>query len=1172
MPPPPPSSLLLLLPPISLLPTSPYANGGTNATSFGTNLLTYFDGTRLTSTSSPTVGYVVATSSRASILPYASTTALTISGTGYFAGSGIWNSAGSVGVGTTSPSVKLEVVTGTSGTENRFLVDPATTNGSNRTLRFSRLGDGWGIQSEYTNTGAVRDLSLQASGGNVGIGTSTPGVALDIVGSFGTKPTAISGTLLALSNTLSTANNTYASLISGNAAEAGIYLGDQNDVDIGGIIYNHTNNYLGFRTNNTADRLIIDSSGKVGINKSAPATTLDVVGTASSTGLQVNGTGNIQGSGDANRLTIDSASGSSVLNIINSGHGEHSAIQFTRERSTGPGIASGFIRSPSNTANNFGKLELGAFTSGTYATASSSVGSLFRLNSDASALSGGAYAELFRASTADLTENWLSFNMLNSATTETTYSQLRTILTASTTGDGSLAFLTRKANTLTEAMRIDHNSRLGVGTSTPNWLLQVAGTRPSFALSDTAGGTNLKHWLLSSQGGNLYIATSSDALATSTTAALTVSANGYLGIGSTTPAYALSVTGGLFATASSTMMNGINLTGGCFAISGTCLVGGGSGTVNSGTINGLAYYTGSTAVSSAGTNLFWDNTNTRLMLGHINRGINNLTASTTYIGQGYDGTGAGDAGGNTYISNGGDATGAGNSDGGAGGIITMVAGGLKTGSGSDGNDGIVNIGNSAGSRNAILSVYGTATTTDDLWVLGGDINLALTTASALTTNLSNGKDVAGAAGLAGTVNLAIGGEGTGASGDGGAGGTVNIANGGIGDGDDGGNAGTVYLAVGGEGDTDAGNVGGDGGTVLMVTGGTGNTNGTAGKVGIATSTPWRTLSVTGSVGFDGLTTNTGAAAASLCLSSANEVTKNTDNETCLASSLRYKNNVTDLATDTDLLDQLRTVSFNYKNESDPLTHYGLIAEEVAAIDTRLVSYDDEGLANGIRWSHLTTLLIKRTQEQEQRLDELSSLISGGDMLARLWTLDETTGNIKAFAVLDLNNFELRNVKAITSASGKWSIDDNGKLITEDIETKRLLVEEGVTTRDKASGDYYCIYVENGVVKTAAGRCEDLEEEDNGNNDDSEPEPEEPEEEPELPPTLEPDAPVDTPPTEEVPNPEPEPEPEPEPDQEPQSTPLVEDSPPDPIPANNEDSPQNPIPEESPQSPEPEPTS
>ncbi|MBI1957492.1 MAG: hypothetical protein HYS44_03500 [Candidatus Niyogibacteria bacterium] len=91
------------------------------------------------------------------------------------------------------------------------------------------------------------------------------------------------------------------------------------------------------------------------------------------------------------------------------------------------------------------------------------------------------------------------------------------------TGDGSLIVETR----------------LGIGTSTPNWKLQVADIRPFLTLSDTSAGIDLKHWFFSSQGGNLYVGTTTDGYATTTGYQfLTMTNAGRLGIGTTSP-YAL---------------------------------------------------------------------------------------------------------------------------------------------------------------------------------------------------------------------------------------------------------------------------------------------------------------------------------------------------------------------------------------------------------------------------------------------------------------------------------------------------------------------------------------------------------------------------------------------------------------------------------------------------------
>ena len=85
--------------------------------------------------------------------------------------------------------------------------------------------------------------------------------------------------------------------------------------------------------------------------------------------------------------------------------------------------------------------------------------------------------------------------------------------------------------------------RIGIGTTTPAWTLQVASTSPYIAITDTDAGTNLKHWVFRNENGNLYIATSSDIYATSSIPALMINANGNVGIGTSSPSSQLSIQG-----------------------------------------------------------------------------------------------------------------------------------------------------------------------------------------------------------------------------------------------------------------------------------------------------------------------------------------------------------------------------------------------------------------------------------------------------------------------------------------------------------------------------------------------------------------------------------------------------------------------------------------------------
>lgn len=160
--------------------------------------------------------------------------------------------------------------------------------------------------------------------------------------------------------------------------------------------------------------------------------------------------------------------------------------------------------------------------------------------------------------------------------------------------------------------------------------------------------------------------------------------------------------------------------------------------------------------------------------------------------------------------------------------------------------------------------------------------------------------------------------------------------------------------------------------------------------GIATSTPWRTLSVTGTVGFSGLSSAAGVQVGYLCLSSNQEVIN--DSVACLVSSERYKNDIDDLSAQDSLIETLalQPVSFEYKAdfngdlESDPNYNgpqVGFIAEDVQKIDPRLVTVDTAtstfegktygpGTPSSVRYQNLTAVLVGAIQEQQKEIGAL----------------------------------------------------------------------------------------------------------------------------------------------------------------------------------------------------------
>ena len=160
--------------------------------------------------------------------------------------------------------------------------------------------------------------------------------------------------------------------------------------------------------------------------------------------------------------------------------------------------------------------------------------------------------------------------------------------------------------------------KTGFGTTTANWSLQVGGTRPSLAISDSAAAANLKHWLFSSMGGNLYLGTSTDAFATSSIAIATFTNAGNVGIGTTSPTAKLAVHGSAIIGTSTSSFLALNTGTVAFSTSATTTI---QNSINSWAIatstgvsgtNPIISISGSSATSSIG---FFVSTTTGMTAG-----------------------------------------------------------------------------------------------------------------------------------------------------------------------------------------------------------------------------------------------------------------------------------------------------------------------------------------------------------------------------------------------------------------------------------------------------------------------------------------------------------------------------------------------------------------------------
>ena len=111
-----------------------------------------------------------------------------------------------------------------------------------------------------------------------------------------------------------------------------------------------------------------------------------------------------------------------------------------------------------------------------------------------------------------------------------------------------------------------------------------------------------------------------------------------------------------------------------------------------------------------------------------------------------------------------------------------------------------------------------------------------------------------------------------------------------------------------------------------------------------------------------------------------------------------------------------------------------------------------------------------------KLDPAISKGTIGDGQSSFWSIDDSSGRLKYIAALDLNDFDIINVKAIRGSANKWSIDAFGRLVVEDLEVRGSAKigspdkRTGITLYDETTGAPYCISVSGGAQKTTAGEC------------------------------------------------------------------------------------------------------
>lgn len=136
------------------------------------------------------------------------------------------------------------------------------------------------------------------------------------------------------------------------------------------------------------------------------------------------------------------------------------------------------------------------------------------------------------------------------------------------------------------------------------------------------------------------------------------------------------------------------------------------------------------------------------------------------------------------------------------------------------------------------------------------------------------------------------------------------------------------------------------------------------RIGAATGAGVQELSKTFIAGIRGVTTDVNDAVAVL-IDSAGQLGT-------VSSSIRYKENVQDIGDSSNILYQLKPVSFDYINRKSDYKHVGLIAEEVEKVAPELVVYKDSQ-PETVKYHDLIPLMLNELIKLNKRIAELENM-------------------------------------------------------------------------------------------------------------------------------------------------------------------------------------------------------
>lgn len=233
------------------------------------------------------------------------------------------------------------------------------------------------------------------------------------------------------------------------------------------------------------------------------------------------------------------------------------------------------------------------------------------------------------------------------------------------------------------------------------------------------------------------------------------------------------------------------------------------------------------------------------------------------------------------------------------------------------------------------------------------------------------------------------------------------------------------------------------------------------------------LSLTQSSGYLGVGTSSPAYKFQVYIDSTHEGHVDNTGAWAQTSDKRLKKNIFTLNDALTKVMQLRGVRYDWAadQEATSSANIGFLAQEIEQVFPQFVSEGTNGI-KGVAYGAFAPVLVQAIKEQQGLILSYAGATTSDQIVA---TTTESFASILSEPFVSAWDYLVGKIVMGVKIARELVAEKVTALVGnfEKVNSRDAYIQNGITTKDQGTGEYYCMYMKFGVMTSAKGKCEDV---------------------------------------------------------------------------------------------------